>query len=88
LYDGSRVLHIFLVIESKRGMGANIQPLGAMGSKGRALSAWRFWGFATKIIHLGMLKLKFCLKTFETYSLLYVSVLKRSILAIILFKTN
>jgi len=35
---------------------------------------------------LGMFQLKFCLKTFETYSLLYVSVLKCSILAIILFK--
>jgi len=33
-----------------------------------------------------MFQMKFCLKAFETCSLLYVSVLKYSILAIILFK--
>jgi len=33
-----------------------------------------------------MFQLKFCLKIFETCSLLYVSVLKCSILAIILFE--
>jgi len=36
-----------------------------------------------------MFQLKFCLKTFETFFLLYVSsVRKRSILAIILLKIN
>jgi len=35
---------------------------------------------------LGVFRLKFCFKTFETCSLLYVSVLKCNILAIILFE--
>jgi len=35
---------------------------------------------------LGMFQLKFSLKSFETCSLLYISVLKCSILAIILFE--
>jgi len=43
-----------------------------------------FWGIYYKNNpFLGMFQLKFCLKTFETCSLLYVSVLKCSILAII-----
>jgi len=41
-------LRIFLVIETKRGLGAKPPSAGARGSKGGAPSAWWFLGFATK----------------------------------------
>jgi len=63
-------LHIFYLLNLNRGLGA--EPP----------SVYRFWKYTAK----GMLQLKFCLKFLEICSLLYVSVIKCSILAIILFE--
>jgi len=69
------VLHILLSFYLDGGLGG-----GAPGVR-------RFWGINYQNNpFLGMFQLKFCLKTFETCSLLCVSVLKCRILAIILFK--
>jgi len=48
-----------------------------MGICGLALnSAWRFWRIYYKILNfIGIFQLEFCLKTFQTCSLLYISVL-------------
>jgi len=78
-FSGIRVLHIlsFNLNEAAGGKvvwGRNPQRLAFLGI------------YYQNNPFLGKFQLKFCLKTFETCSLLYVSVLKCSILAIILFK--
>jgi len=73
-FNGSRVFAHSLFIKSKR------------GSRGEPLAFGDFGDIYQKNPFLGIFQLKFCLNTFETCSLLYVCVLKFSILAIILFE--
>jgi len=77
IFNGSRVFAHSLFIESKR------EPAG-----GGEHSAFGDFGdvYYQNNPFLGMFQKKFCLKTFETCSLLFISVLKSSILAISLFE--
>jgi len=74
MFNGSMVFAHSLFIEFKR------------ESEGDPPAFGDFRDIATKIIHFRYVQLKFYLKTFETFSLLSISVLKCSILAIILFE--
>jgi len=74
MFNGSIVFAHSLFIEFERVLGMSPQPLMTLVI------------YYQNNLFLGMLQLKFCLKTFETYSLLSISVLKCSILAIILFE--
>jgi len=67
-------LHIFYSLNLNGGLGASSQRFATLGI------------YYQNNPFLGIFQLKFCLKTFETCSLLYISVLKCSILAIILFE--
>jgi len=70
MFNGSWVFAHSVVIESKRVSGGGAPSLAVLGF------------YYKNNLFLGMFQLKFCLKTFETCSLLYIFLLKFNILEI------